>query len=57
MNLENIKLEELNTQEQHCIEGGSELTDAIWYGIGYVAGSIYHFSTHRMHHISTIADK
>lgn len=37
---ENFDLKELDSSEIIFITGGSELTDAIWYGIGYTAGSV-----------------
>ena len=41
--LENVNNVEFLTDDLLIeIDGGSELTDSIWYGIGYVAGSLYH---------------
>ena len=34
----NIRLKHLNKKEQKEINGGSELSDAIWKALSYVAG-------------------
>jgi hypothetical protein len=54
--MENFKnLSETEIQE---INGGSELSDMIWYGIGYVAHAIYHFGQiASVGHNATWADK
>jgi len=38
--IENNGFEELGAEEIISMTGGSELTDNIWYAIGYTAGSI-----------------
>lgn len=35
-----INVEPLSDNLLVQVEGGSELTDSIWYGIGYVAGAL-----------------
>ena len=35
-----FEVRELTMDEKYQIEGGSEVTDAIWYAIGYAAGSV-----------------
>ena len=35
-----INVEPLSDKLLVQVEGGSELTDSIWYGIGYIAGAL-----------------
>lgn len=39
--MENTSIIELKENELINVEGGSELTDAIWYGIGATLGWLY----------------
>lgn len=39
MNLDNLKVQELNAQELREIEGGGDLVRAFWYVIGMVGGA------------------
>jgi hypothetical protein len=36
--MKNINIKELDNEQLLSINGGSEITDAIWYGIGYAFG-------------------